>query len=244
MNKSDDQLRSEIAANESSAEWGAWAVVFGLILEIVLATANSLGYGNKGVENWGAVVADSLIALGVYCEIHFGRRASHGNGELRRRSDERVAEANARAAEAQLALAKFRAPRREIFAGKGPLVTERLKPFSGTKFDCGTSGSGEVADFWWDLQPALIAAGWEHLPWFDDLLGGIYHRQPPLPISGIVGATNVEIHIRSEERMALAPAAEALVAALNDAGIAAADVGFNCHSKNVNALHIHIGEKQ
>jgi hypothetical protein len=102
MGKTDDQLRSDIAANESRAEWGAWLVVGGLALEIVLATAKSLGYERPIIENWGGVLADCLIALGVYSEIHFGRRASNTNTELRRRSDERVAAANARAADAEL----------------------------------------------------------------------------------------------------------------------------------------------
>jgi hypothetical protein len=100
MSETDDQLKSEIQSSETRGEWGAWAVVAGLALEIVLATANSFEYRNHAVENWGAVVADCLIAIGVYVEIHFGRRASHASAELRRRSDERVAAANERAAEA------------------------------------------------------------------------------------------------------------------------------------------------
>jgi hypothetical protein len=102
MKKSDDQLRSEIVVNESRAEWGAWAIVVGLVLEIGLAAGKSLGYEIKPVvDNWGAVIADCLIASGVYAEIHFGRKASHGNAELRRRSDERAAVLEKEAAEAR-----------------------------------------------------------------------------------------------------------------------------------------------
>jgi len=106
MSKTDDQLRSEIGASETRGEWGAWAVIVGLVLEVALATANSSGYGDKNVENWGAVLADSLVALGVYAEVHFGRRASHGLAELRLRSDEKVATANERAEEAAERAAK------------------------------------------------------------------------------------------------------------------------------------------
>jgi hypothetical protein len=103
MSKTDDQIRSEISLNESRAEWGAWSVVGGLVLEILFATARSLGFEIKpAVENWGGVIADCLIALGVYSEIHFGRKASSGNVELRRRSEERVAEANVNAAQAHV----------------------------------------------------------------------------------------------------------------------------------------------
>src|SRR5436190_5055842 len=118
MSKTDDQLRSESAVNESRAEWSAGAVIFGLFLEVALATARSVELDVKpALENWGTVVADALIAMGVFCELLFGRRASHGNAELRRRSEKmvaeltvRAAEANEKALEAQLALEKYRKP--------------------------------------------------------------------------------------------------------------------------------------
>jgi hypothetical protein len=116
MNKTDDQIKSEIEDNESRAEWGAWAIVAGLVIEIVLAVGISLEMDKKGLENWGAVVADCLIVLGVYCEIHFGRKASAGNVELRRRSEEKVAEANVRAAEANRAAEEERHARLKLEA--------------------------------------------------------------------------------------------------------------------------------
>ena len=118
MSKTDDQIKSEIEDNESRAEWGAWAVVAGLVIEIVLALSVSLGMDKKWLENWGTVFADCLIVLGVYCEIHFGRKASAGNVELRRRSEQKVAEANSRAAEAQLADRRNRR-RRRFGSGSG-----------------------------------------------------------------------------------------------------------------------------
>jgi hypothetical protein len=250
MSKTDDQLRSEIEANETRGEWGAWAVVAGLVLEIILASAISLGIEKKEIENWGAVIADCLIALGVYCEIHFGRRASHGHAELRRRSELRIAEANVRAAEAnrkaaeaELALAKFREPRQSYVKGNESLIAERLGPFAGTQFDSGlTGGSGEVADFWWDLQPTIVAAGWVHLPFV--VPNTLIIRQGDRPLSASVGATNVEIHVRPEERSALGPAAVALISVLNEIGIEATDKGFNSHSPNSETIHIHIGDKR
>jgi hypothetical protein len=101
MSKTNDQIRSEMSIDETRSEWGAWSVVAGLVLEIVLATAKSLGYEDPNVENWGGVLADCLIALGVYAEIHFGRKASQGNAELRRRADERSAKLEKEAADAR-----------------------------------------------------------------------------------------------------------------------------------------------
>lgn len=95
---SDGQLEIAIADNEARAALGAWAIVAGLLFEVVLAIAVTLGFDDKIVEGWSTVAATLLIAAGVYAEIHFGRKASDAHKELRSRSDEKVAEANAAAA--------------------------------------------------------------------------------------------------------------------------------------------------
>jgi len=139
-----------------------------------------------------------------------------------------------------------RKTRREILAGKTTAITERLQPFAGTQFDCGLNmNSGEQADFWWDLQPAITAAGWAHLPWdFPPMVGGLLVTQgPDRPASGSVAAANVEIHLHPEHRERLLPAATALISALNEIGIAARDAGYNTHSANNAAIHILIGDK-
>jgi len=106
MSKTDEQLRRVISASEFRSELGAWAIVIGLILEIGLALA--FPEKKSFIENWGPVGATGLIALGVYAEIHFGRRTSAAHSELQRRSEERVAEANASAAKAQKEAAEAR----------------------------------------------------------------------------------------------------------------------------------------
>lgn len=96
----------EAAANETRAKYCGWAVIAGLVVEVALAGI----YREHGsvVENWAPVFADALIALGVYGEILFSGRASRAEDELRRQSEERVAEANVRANEAQLALEQLK----------------------------------------------------------------------------------------------------------------------------------------
>ena len=106
--------------------------------------------------------------------------------------------------------------------------------------------SGEQADFWWDLQPALVEAGWVHITW--------QHPPGPLPMllrqgierpaSGNVGAENVEIHLHPDHRSRLLPAATALIEVLNKIGITATDAGFNAHSTNKGAIHILLGDKR
>lgn len=51
-------------------------------------------------ERWGSAIADSLVVIGVFIEIRFSQLAGLRHGELKRRSDERVAEANQSAAQA------------------------------------------------------------------------------------------------------------------------------------------------
>jgi hypothetical protein len=159
-------------------------------------------------------------------------------------AEQRAAEANQKAAEARLELAKFREPRSSVLKGHTAAITERLRPFVGTEFDCGFDRNrGEQADFWWDLQPALVAAGWINVPWrYGTSTGGVL--QGFRPETGEVAAANVEIHIDPQYRDKLAQAAAALMSALNDLGIEARDAGFNAHNTNLTAIHILIGEKQ
>lgn len=93
------QLKEAVSKNETLAEWGGAAVVFGLVVEVVLTA--SYRHGDSIIEAWGPVFADALIALGVAAEILFARKARSKAEALQRRSDERIAEANARAAEAR-----------------------------------------------------------------------------------------------------------------------------------------------
>jgi len=183
------------------------------------------------------IASAAFIWVGVWGELLFAKRAKEAGDGI-------VAQANARAAEAELALVKFRQPRQSYVKGNEALITERLKPFAGTKFDSGlAANSGEVADFWWDLEPVITAAGWLHLPW-NPLSVGMLVYQGLRPVSGSVGASNVEIHIRPEERATLGPAGAALISVLNEIGIEAMDIGFNSHSANPEAIHIHIGDKR
>jgi len=103
-NKTNAELRRDISRNEALGRRGAWAVVFGLGTEVVLAIAFTSG--KTFAESWGLVIANSLIGLGVYAEIHFGRKALEDGSELQRLSDEKVFSAEERAAEANLLAAE------------------------------------------------------------------------------------------------------------------------------------------
>lgn len=177
-------------------------------------------------------------------EAEFSRAAIASADERAAIASQRAAEADQKAAEAQLELAKFRKPRSSVLKYNTTRLTEKLKPFAGTQFDCAFNrSSGEQAEFWWDLQPALIASGWINVPWKYGTSSGGW-SQGSRPETGEVAVTNVEIHLHKEQRQNLAPAAAALISALNDIGIEAKDAGFNVHNSNDMAIHILIGEKR
>jgi hypothetical protein len=90
-----------------------------------------------------------------------------------------------------------------------------------------------------------VAAGWVHLQWQADpnVLPFVIAQGPDRPLSGSVAAANVEIHVHPESRERLSSAAAALVSALNEAGIATRDAGYNTHNVNTGAIHILIGDK-
>jgi hypothetical protein len=114
----DDRLEANIAAAESLADWGAAAVVLGLVIEfafaVVFAPAEIYRQASF-LEHWGTVLGDALVAGGVAIEVIFSKLASLSHAEIRRRSDERAAraakeagDAHDRAAKAEKAAAEAR----------------------------------------------------------------------------------------------------------------------------------------
>src|SRR5579864_8354720 len=99
MKRTESQPEAGIALNENLSKYCGWAVVAGLVIEVALAVIYR-GH-TSWIENWAPVFADALIALGVFGEIHFAGKVSKSEDELRRISDEKVAEALARAASSE-----------------------------------------------------------------------------------------------------------------------------------------------
>jgi hypothetical protein len=83
-----------------------------LIIEIALA-AKHLPF-DSFVGIWGSVIADSLVALGVFGELLFSAMGSKRLGELQRRSKIMVAELNMQACEANVRAAEADRARAEL----------------------------------------------------------------------------------------------------------------------------------
>jgi hypothetical protein len=110
--------------------------------------------------NWALVAALVFGVVSTYAIVVSGNMRDRA---LRRE----VANANARAAEADLALAKFRTPRASLLTPEVKAsIVKKLKSFAGTKFDVGhDQRDREVWDFLWNFEPLLTEAGWIHVNW-------------------------------------------------------------------------------
>lgn len=106
----------ELERGSSSCEH--WAIGFGIvvvvsvIVEFVLAVIHP-SYDSPW-NRWGSAGADVLIAVGIVGEVAFGMLDGRIQTELRRRSDDRVAEANTIAAQANKEAAGARERTAEI----------------------------------------------------------------------------------------------------------------------------------
>jgi hypothetical protein len=103
---SDSELEKSIESCERWEWFGGGLVVVGVFAEVVIAVIHP-PY-DSFMEQWGSSIANSLVAIGVALEIKLGQMAGLRQNELKRRSDEKVAEANTRAAEAELRTEQLR----------------------------------------------------------------------------------------------------------------------------------------
>lgn len=112
-NATDAELVTSVESCEGAALWGAVAVVAGLVAEVVLAVHQTLTpiAWDSPTGTWGAVIADSLVALGVSAEVFFSKLGMNRQRELQRRSDAKLGEAIERAAKAELEIARIKARR-------------------------------------------------------------------------------------------------------------------------------------
>jgi hypothetical protein len=227
-----------------------------LIIEVALAAKHSPFDSFIGI--WGSVIADSLVALGVFGELLFSAIGSKRHGELQRRSklmvaeaNQKASEANARASEANqkaqeaiLELADLRAPRALTREQRGRVV-DKLKQFSGTEYDITVSGADpEILSFVFTIELVLSTAEWAELDWKGDGQGLIREGMPIIRLGASV--TNVIVGVHVSQPLKLWECALALSDALMAEDIDATAGRHTPHvmsSTNANAIHIFIGRK-
>jgi len=118
MNASDGELESSGDVCETWSWVCGGAVVFGVLAEVAIAFCHP-PY-DSFLERWGSVIANAVVMLGVAGEVQFSMMAFRRDKELKLRSEKKVVEANARAAEALLKAEEERHARVKLEANLQP----------------------------------------------------------------------------------------------------------------------------
>ena len=113
INAADAELESSIDACEWWEWFGGGLVVVGVAAAVAIAAIHPKY--DSFLEQWGSAIADGLVAIGVAIEIKFGQMAGLRQGELQKRSKDKLgdavnqlADANNRLADIELELAYAR----------------------------------------------------------------------------------------------------------------------------------------
>jgi hypothetical protein len=177
INAPEEKLEAASDSCELWSKWCAWLVVVSIVAEFVIAALEPAYILFLKLS----AAADAGVAFGIVGEVLLGMRNNRIQTELRKRSNDRLAQvefdngyliesaakANARAEEAILALARFRAPRR-LSDEQGTRLVNKMWRFKGTKFVSGVSSHDEeVVGLASAIVFCLLAAGWigQDWPW-------------------------------------------------------------------------------
>ena len=160
-NGKNGDLKSTYEKNSRRAERFAFLILIGLAVEIVEVFVLQ----RPLLEASFTIGSTLLILLGVWGEILFERRAREAGDGMIAEANARASEANERAARAELDLAKYRAWRRlegDAFAS----VVAAMKPFAGTPYTLAFSiAQPEITELMFQINAALSAAGLEQQGW-------------------------------------------------------------------------------
>jgi hypothetical protein len=244
--KTEQELRSDFDRYSEREHWSAWLIVAALVMEAYAAWYFSTP-DRPWYETTFLIAANLAIAAGVYGEIRFGRKADAVGETLQQISNEKVAEANARAAEASqkvqeamLALARLTTPR-TLTPERRERMTEVLKSFAGTPFDFAVQPEPEPVALMDQIADALVAAGWIWQPSGGSGMALVRHGKPQ---ASMTTATGLSIAIDDTRCSDWDKAVLALQAQLVESNIDAAAASLTTKGVvTATAVHIKIGRK-
>jgi len=204
--------------------WDFW-----LIASLVFAALAAMAIG---ITTTGSIVSHKREAL----------TAEEALGRFKLQTESKIADANARAAEAQLELEKFKKPR-SISVEQRNRIAEEMKKFAGQQyFGMVASDVADAWDIWREISLSLEIAGWKRLP-----PPGLQATQygppagiPLAPQAGVMVISSVK-NSTAEENVVLHERAKALAAQLTDESIIAG-AGYSIEL-NPNTIAIVIGPK-
>jgi hypothetical protein len=215
------------------------------IFDVSSATANII----YTLSNLILVLGALLVLLGTVGAVFSGgirerfadERISKNEADTAT-ANARAAEAEQRAAEANLQLIRIKAPRR-LRPAQQERIIAKLKPFAGTLFDVGlVQGDAEAAELMIQIEAALQAAGWTQIDWVG---GDIIMTRAGKSTAGSITATSVNVAVHPENEPTLGNAAATLINALSLEGIAVrtgtSGAGFS--NRNAGAIHVLVGRK-
>jgi hypothetical protein len=243
--KTEKELREEFERYSARENWSAWLIVAALVMEAYAAWYFSTP-DRPWYETTFLIAANLTIAGGVYGEIRFGRKADAVASALQQISDQNVAEANARADEANqkaqeaaLELVRYRQPR-SFTREQMYRIAEKLKPHAGMQFAGATVGRNpEYLGFLQFIEMALTLSDWREIDWH--VSSGITRSAGRTTIGTDVSVSNVLITFPlNNAPKSVEAAAVALADALTAEGFAA-QAGLDM--RNTGVVHVIVGPK-
>jgi hypothetical protein len=148
-------------------------------------------------------------------------------------NEKAIAEANARAAEANLELAKFKAPRSLTKEQQDRLIA-KLTPYSGQLFSFNVTADPEAINFLQIIRNVLVAARWKEIPsqYGDVSVGGV----------GVSTNTGVILEVAANADIKHIVLVQLLDSAFNAEGIQSLP-RHNKDLTNPSAVNIVVGKK-
>jgi hypothetical protein len=218
------------------------AIGIGLTIEFICILAAIKANRDLKIESDAKLAEATQQAAQAYSQAagSMAMAAEAKNRALRLQKE--IAEANARASEAQLALEKYKAPR-HLDSKQWEHIAAKLKSFGPQVFDMAVNTHDpEAIKLGNAIECHLRSlAGWTEINWAG---GMIVFERTQLPTWGVVTIEGVLLVVHDENVSAI-PVIKALAELLTEAGIngARAEVGVGGKNDSPTAIHILVGEK-
>lgn len=229
-------LKSRYERNSARADWLAKLIILGLAVEI----AGVFILQKEMLEGAVTILSTALIAIGVWGELKFSHRAREAGDAIVAEAEARAAEANLKAREAGLELAKFRAPR-SLNREQTERIAGKIKPFAGTSFaGARNPGNPEFESCLRDIEIALHMAGWKEVDWH--VSPGRSRAAGLTTIGTDASVWDVSIGIPQRNFQTHSKPAFALAEALSAEGITA--TAAIVYDQDAVAIHVMVGPKR
>lgn len=223
---------------------GLWLIIGGLAGEAALIVEGMLfEIISSKLEKSLTILFTVAIALGVWLE--------HAAASIVERSKERdaeiqIAEASARASEAQLELQKFKAPR-QLTPEQAARMIDELKIFPGTPFDVSAFGDPEAISLARYLGSLFVSAGWDW-KFADELVSVPVIQSGDVPNIGSTLGSGLYAVVNFSKKEEWRPQVVALMRSLDTiAGLEMKAISTTAHEPpfpTSNAIHIIVGKKK